>query len=186
MYLGSNRELAGNKVILLYIIDKINLPVSSLQLTKIILENRFMNYFLFQQFLNELCNTDFLSHSVCEGKTCYNITPAGKQALEYFINLLPDGIKSRIDSTINEIRKNVKNEILILADYAPESENQFTVTCKARENNFTLIEFNMSVGSKNDALTICDNWKKHSQSIYQEIINTLLKKRERVSGDAPD
>ena len=52
--LGNNRQLAENKLILLYIIDKLEIPVSNLQMTKIILENKIMNYFLLQQYLDEL------------------------------------------------------------------------------------------------------------------------------------
>jgi hypothetical protein len=48
--LGSNREKAQNKLILLYIIDTISIPVSNLQVTKLILDKKFMNYFLLQQF----------------------------------------------------------------------------------------------------------------------------------------
>jgi len=39
MSIVSNKELAENKLILLYIIDKVNIPISNLQITKIILEN---------------------------------------------------------------------------------------------------------------------------------------------------
>jgi len=38
MSIVSNKELAENKLILLYIIDKVNIPISNLQITKIILE----------------------------------------------------------------------------------------------------------------------------------------------------
>ena len=54
MSIASNRELAENKLILLYILDKLNMPVSNLQLTKIVMENKLMNYFIFQQFLDEI------------------------------------------------------------------------------------------------------------------------------------
>jgi len=50
MSIVSNKELAENKLILLYIIDKVNIPISNLQITKIILENKFMNYLCFSSF----------------------------------------------------------------------------------------------------------------------------------------
>jgi len=59
MSIVSNKELAENKLILLYIIDKVNIPISNLQITKIILENKFMNYFMLQQLLNELCTSNW-------------------------------------------------------------------------------------------------------------------------------
>lgn len=174
---GNNRELAENKLILLYIIDKINFPVSNLQITKMILENKFMNYFFLQQSLNELCDDTYLSRETINNKTYYNITSHGKQTLSYFLGIIPSGIKARIDNTISEIKKNIKNETLITANFTAESENEFVVTCKVGEDNFSLIDLKITVGTRNDARTICDNWEKHSQAIYAEIIESLIKKR---------
>jgi len=176
--LGSNKELAENKLILLYIIDRINMPVSNLQIVKIILENKFMNYFLLQQHLNELCESGMLISELIEEKTFYNITQNGRKTLEYFISHIPAGIKITIDDTISLIRKKIKNETLITADFLPESENEFIVNCKVREDNFSLIDIKITVGTKSDARLICENWKKYSQEIYSEILESLTRKRQ--------
>lgn len=173
-----NKELAENKLILLYIIDMAKMPISNLQITKIILENQFMNYFIFQQFLNELCELEYLSSEVMDNKTFYTITPAEKQILDYFINHIPVGIKNNIDRSITEIRKKIKNETLVKAYYKPESENEFVVKCQVHEDNFSLIDLQISVGTKSDCNTICENWKKYSHQIYEEILESLMKKRD--------
>lgn len=177
MNLGSNRELAENKLILLYIIDKINIPISNLQITKLIMENKFMNYFLLQQFLKDLCDQMMLEANVVEGKTFYIITSTGKQTLTFFTDHIPAGIKMRIDNNIIDIRKNIRNETRITSDYTPESENEFIVNCSVREDNFSLIDLKITVGTKNDARAICENWQTSSQAIYAEIIESLTKKR---------
>lgn len=176
--LGSNREIVENKLILLYLIDRINVPVSNLQITKLIMENKFMNYFLLQQFLNELNDGQFLEIETTGEKALYKITKTGKQSLEYFSGMIPSGIKGRIDNTFSAIRKKIRNETLITADFIPESENEFIATCRVGEDNFPLMEINVTVGTKKDALAICSNWKKHSQEIYAEIINTLTRQRD--------
>jgi hypothetical protein len=52
------------------------------------------------------------------------------------------------------------------------------VTCKVREDDFSLMEIKVTTGTKKDARLICSNWNKHSQEIYSEIIETLTKKRD--------
>ena len=89
MYFEENQELAEKKLILLYVIDKINIPVSNTQITKIILENRFMNYFYFQQFLLDLCKQKLLQSKNTDGKVYYEITDKGRETLNYFVNLIP-------------------------------------------------------------------------------------------------
>lgn len=173
-----NRNLAENKLILLYLIDLANMPISNLQITKIILENQFMNYFIFQQFLNELCELGYLSSEIIDNKTFYTITSLGKQTLSYFTGHIPIAIKTCIDNSISEIRKRIKNETLVKADYTPESENEFIVKCQVHEDNFSLIDLEISVGTKSDCHTICENWKKYSNQIYSEILDSLIKKRD--------
>jgi hypothetical protein len=178
MSFTGNKELAENKLILLYIIDKINMSVSNLQLTKVVLENKFMNYFTLQQLLSELCESNFLGNVDSDGKEAFVITESGKQTLSFFENLIPPGIKGRIDSTITDIKRSIKTELLITADFISENDKDFLVDLKINEEFFSMIELKLTVGTKNDARLICNNWKDYSQEIYSDIINVLLKKRD--------
>lgn len=117
---NNDKVLAENKLILLYIIDKVNIQISNLQITKIILENKFMNYFMLQQLLNELCNQEYLSCEIVDQKAFYAITPSGKQALGYFTSHIPAGIKSLIDNNITIIRNKIRNETLFLPNILPK------------------------------------------------------------------
>jgi len=169
--------LAENKLMLLYIINKLDMPVSNLQLTKLIMENNLMNYFFSQQFLNELCDDKLLSSQVIDNKTFYSITDAGKKTLDYLSDLILPVDKEKIDSVLNSSKKKIRNETRITADFIPKSENKYIVKCCVHEDNFTLIELTLAVGSRNDAKIICDNWKTHAQNIYPEIIKSLISKR---------
>lgn len=176
--LGNNKQSAENKLILLYIIYNLDMPISNLQITKLIIENNLMNYFSSQQYLNELCGDKLFSAELVDGKTFYTITEAGKKTLSYLSDLILPVVKEKIDSTIYSLKKRIKNETYITADFIPESENKYIVNCCVREDDFTLIELTLAVGSKNDARNICDNWKNNAQNIYPEIIESLIKKRQ--------
>jgi len=52
------------------------------------------------------------------------------------------------------------------------------VNCSVREDDFTLIELKIAVGNRNDARSICDNWKNYPHQIYMEIIDSLTTNRE--------
>jgi hypothetical protein len=78
----------------------------------------------------------------------------------------------------SSVRKDIRNEIYITADFTPESENEYMASLKAGEENFTLMKIDVMCGTKNDARTICENWKRFSQDIYAEIIEALTKKRD--------
>ena len=50
----NSAELAENKLLVLYVIQSLKQPISKTQLTEIILENNFINYFTLQQYISEL------------------------------------------------------------------------------------------------------------------------------------
>ena len=69
------------------------------------------------------------------------------------------------------------DESLVTADFFPESESKFIVSCNIDEKGFSLIELRAAVGTKKDARSVCENWKNYSSEIYADIIEALTKKR---------
>lgn len=183
--LGSSSEIVQNKLIIMYIVDRLSIPVSNNTITRLVLETRLMNYFIFQQCFNEL-NEGKLLQPVAESNSPQNtkntngymLSDPGRNTLQYFLNLIPQGIKKQLDKMITGARSGIQHEALVTADFTPESENNYTVMCKIDEKGFPLIELKTAAGSKKDARAICENWKKHSTEIYGEIIESLIKKRD--------
>jgi predicted transcriptional regulator len=173
--LGSSRELAQNKVILLYLIDRIDMPVSNLQITKIMLENRLMNYFFLQQFLNELCKAGYLQAKEEGKKEFYSITESGKQILDYFKTIIPQGIKKSIDNAKKSIRSKIRNETLVKAEIRTDFESGYMVKCSIHEDNFSLMDLYLAAGTRDDADAIRNNFKNNPQLIYEKIIALLRK-----------
>jgi len=179
--LGSSKEIAQNKLIIMYIIHRLGMPVSNIHITKMVLETRLMNYFMFQQCFNELLESRLVTaegDNAEDSRALYILSETGKNSLQYFLNLIPIGIKKQLDRITSSIRSEIREETLITADFIPESEDKFTVVCGIKENEFSLIELKAAVGTKKDARSICENWEKHSSEIYAEIIEALTKQRD--------
>jgi predicted transcriptional regulator len=180
--LGGSRQIVQNKLIIMYIIQNLNGPVTNNNITKIILQTRLMNYFVLQQCLTDLLESKLISldssTNASDKTESYSITDSGAKTLNYFQNLIPPGIKKRIDKVLLDSSKELQTEAQVTADFTPESEDKFNVTCKIGEKDFQLIELNVAVGTKKDAREVCDNWIKHSSEIYAEIIESLTKKRD--------
>lgn len=179
--LGSNREIVQNKLIIMYMIDKLNMPVSNNSITSFVLETRLMNYFMFQQCFNELHDGKLIEfHATDKSQKSsdgFKLTKSGENTLQYFLNLIPPGIRKQLDKKLPKARKEIQCESLVTADFLPESESKFTVTCKMGEKDFPLVELKATVGTKKDARAVCENWKNHSSEIYAEIIESLIKDR---------
>ena len=86
---SDNETLAENKVLILYILNKIGKPISNDSLLNLVLAVTDMNYFYFQQFLLDLLENQYIARFDIDGKHTYSITEKGKEALELTQDMLP-------------------------------------------------------------------------------------------------
>lgn len=171
-------EIAESKVFILFFVRSLNMPVDDIRFTKIMLENRFMNYFFLRQYFGELVEEGLIYVQNDNGRKTYSITEKGLSVLNMFEHILPQGLKKRVNDIIKSMRKNIRNEMKITADYTPDEDNGYTALLKIVEDTFPLIEIKIAAGSKEDARNICKNWTASPQELYSEILDTLIKDRK--------
>ena len=165
--------LAENKVLILYILNKLNEPITNDALLRLVLSVMDMNYFYFQQFLLDLLDNKYIACFEQEEKNVYLITEKGKETLKLTSNILPGIIKLKVDTSFKNELSSVAEEESITAEFTPRSENDYTVTCKINENNSCIFEVSVFAGSREEAKKIVDNWKENAYRIYPEILNSL-------------
>ena len=72
---SDNETLAENKVLILYILDKIGKSITNDNLYKLTLAIQEMNYFYFQQFLLDLLENKYIVNYEKDEESVYEITP---------------------------------------------------------------------------------------------------------------
>ncbi|MDR5659390.1 DUF4364 family protein [Serpentinicella sp. ANB-PHB4] len=178
MFVNTSEQLAENKLVLLYILNEINMPVTNGQITEFILENDFMNYFMLQQYISELKEVGFVEVTEKDQLEYITLTKKGINTLDFFINRIP---KNTINA-INELVKSKKIEIIqsaqITADYKKLDNNECLVHLAVIEKDMPIMELTLNVPNVNQAKEICSNWKNHSEDIYSNIIHLLIKKSD--------
>lgn len=170
---SDSETLAENKVLILYILNKIGRPISNDALLNIVLAVTDMNYFYFQQFLLDLLENHYITNYEKESHILYEITDFGKQTLSLTQDILPGITKLRVDSNFKTEMEHFENEHSVIAEYTPRKENYFDISCKIVEHNDTIFEVKIFAGSSEQAKEIVDNWKHHANEMYPAILNIL-------------
>lgn len=168
--------LTTYKLTLLYMLDKVDFPLTYSQVSEFILDKGYTNYFTLQQAINELTEAEFIRVKQIRNSSHYSITDAGRETLEFFGKSIPEGIRSDIDTFLEEQHYQLRNESETIADYYQEKPDLFMVKCEVRENSHPLVEITLSVTTKDQAVAICDNWQKHNAEIYTYLIQNLMMK----------
>jgi len=177
MQLDLNEQVAENKLLILYLVNKVNFELTNSQIAKLLIKFREINYFLLQEYISQLVNDKYLDCRTESNQRFYKITDSGEQALNYFKTMIRASVRKQIDIAIEENIITLRTEIQISADYIPINEDEYTVSCQITEGSTCLIELNLYAGTKEQAKSLCRNWEKNSQEIYSEIINLLMKEK---------
>lgn len=166
---GNTQELAENKLLLLYIFEKFQIPLSNTSITEIVLENNFLNYFQLQQYLSELVESGFLSVNRVNKKQIYTLSPKGKNVLEYFHNRISEKKKEIIEKYLIKREELQNSKIECSSHCSSESDGKYTVSCRLIENKLRIMELKIVVPSSEEAKKICEKWESNGSEIYNKI-----------------
>ncbi|MGL5713255.1 MAG: DUF4364 family protein [Paraclostridium sp.] len=174
MFENSSEELAYHKLLILYILEKINMDLTNSQITQVVLETEVMNYFSLQQFLSQLMESKFLTIYKDSNKEYYTLTTKGTETLEYFLSRIPSETLIKLDEYLKVNKENLLADTQVKSSFVKQSENEFIVNLRVIENQSNLIDLNLNVSSEKQAKLICDNWKKNASYMYAEVIDLLI------------
>lgn len=163
------------KLIILYMLNKVNFPLTNSQLIDFFSEKNYTNYFTLQNVINELVSSHLISVEKIRNSSYYHITSEGSETLGFFVNKIPGAIIDDIDIYLMSNKYELRNEVGTIADYYKSTNQDYIVHCQVKEGQGTLIEINISVPTKEEASAMCNQWKDASQDIYKYIMKSLMK-----------
>ena len=162
------------KLMILYMLDRVDFPLSGSQLGEFVISRGYTGYFHFQQALNELEEDSFISGEPLRNSTNYSLTETGKEALTLFSSGIPGKIKEDILDYFGDQKLTLRREHDITADYDIRPNGEYIVRTVIKDRGDPLLSMEINVVTKEQAAAICDQWKEKSEIVYQYIIDTLL------------
>lgn len=163
------------KLIVLYMLNRVNFPMTNAQVSDYILEKEYTNYLTLQQVINELSDAHMISLETIRNRTHLSITAEGRETLKFFQNLINYAIKQDIDDYFRENEYVLRNEVSVLGDYYYSAKaGGYEAHLVAKDRDISLVDLRISVPTEEIAAAICDNWQKKSSEIYQYLTSQLF------------
>ncbi len=162
------------KLIILYMLDRVSFPLTKAQVGDFIQEKDYTNFFTIQQVISELIDTNLITAKSIRNRTHLAITNEGRETLHYFENRISDAIKSDVDGYFSEKEFDLRNEVSVLGDYYKSTSGEYEAHLLAKERGITMVDITLSVPAEEMAASICDNWQKKNQAIYQYLVSQLF------------
>lgn len=162
------------KLIVLYMLDKVDFPLTNAQISDFILDKGYTTYFKLQQALSELAQSGFIREEATHSRTFYHLTEEGEETIRFFSGKISEAIRGDIDAFLKEKHYELKNEVAVKSDYFPGTGAEYVVRCQVIEGGQPLIDLALTVPSEAEAQTIANNWNKKNQEVYARIMQDLL------------
>lgn len=163
------------KLMILYMLEHVNFPLTNSQLTDFFLEHEYTTYFTLQQAINELREANLVHMESLHNSSRYEITKEGEDTLSFFGNNISSAIVADIDNYLKENKFRLRSEVGIVADFYKSTNQDYVVHCEVREGKSPLISLEVSVPDKEQAELMCGHWKDRSQEIYSYVMKALMR-----------
>lgn len=162
------------KLIVLYMLDRVTYSMTAAQVSDFILERDYTNFLTLQQVINELTEAGLINSETIRNRTHLSITPEGRETLTYFEKSISSAIKQEINTYFKEKEYDLRNEVSIQGDYYKSTSGEYEAHLIAKDKQINLVEITLSVPTEEIAASICDNWQKKNQEVYQLLIQALF------------
>lgn len=162
------------KLIILYMLEKVDFPLTNAQISGFVLDKGYTTYFHLQQAISELIDSELIESKTIRNSSYFEITAQGKQTLSYFEDQISDGIKSDISAFFKENIIQMREELSAIADYYKSEIEGYHVRCRLKKNDFSVVDLTIAVPTEEAAVAVCMNWKEKSQDIYENLIEFLM------------
>ena len=170
----SQESLTLYKLIVLYMLDKVAFPLTQSQISEFVLDKGYTNYLTLQQVISELIETNLITAHTTLNRTQLTITKEGKDSLGFFEGRISDAIKQEIIDFFKENSMELRNEVSVVSNYYKAVSGEYEAVLTAKDGDSTLVEIKLSVPTPQIASSICDNWNKKNQEVYQTLTKMLF------------
>ena len=169
------------KLIILYILDRMDFPITNTELTRFIVDKEYCDYITINQTLEDLIEDEYVAVERSHNSYLYRITPSGKETLSFFYTRISVAIRDDIDTYLSEKEYQLREMVATTADYYEAKKNEFVVELRVVERDSELVHINLLVTSAAEADMICNRWKECSADVYGYLISTLAAPHQPAS-----
>lgn len=161
------------KILLCYILDRLDRPVTEEQLRLISEDSEIINYFYFSDALEELIKNDSVISEKNENGNVLTVTEKGRLGSEYFNRYIPLVFRKKLLQAAFSFFVDEQNRNVCSCDITdiPEGCN---VRFRLHEKSFELIDMTFYAPDKAQAELISDKIMADPVQAYKNILHYLL------------
>lgn len=168
-------EQTNNKLLVLFVLDKLEMPISDEVLLDMCVQNNWISYLFCKEAINELCDSGFVNRQLTQSNTCFLVlSQDGALCIGHFFKDIPKSLRDQIVSTVKKNRLNYRKKQEYLTDYFRNADNTYTVVLRIMDVNQMIYETKLVVTDKSVAIEMSENWTERGAEVYKNLYEILV------------
>ncbi len=165
-----------NKLILLFVFDKMEIPLSSATIEEVCCQaNDWISFMDCKLTVSQLIDNQFIYEISSGGaQPFYSITPKGRVCLADFYVNIPKSLRENIVFFVRANRLKYRRKQEYIADYYMNKDGTYTVFLKIIEISGTQLELKIIVPTRQIAKNIYEKWPDKAEILFSSIYENLV------------
>lgn len=159
------------KLIILFIAENFKRPVTISDITDIVAQTEFADYFPITQGFSELLTSELMIPAVQNGR--YIVTKRGHDAYDLFSSDIPYTVKKELLEEISAVRRKEAEAHSVTAEYKSNRAGEYELFCEISDTGIPFFSFSLTLPTADSAKIAASKFKQNADKIYAEIIKDL-------------
>jgi hypothetical protein len=167
------------KILLLFVFEKMEIPLSENTLTEIITANPdWLSYMDYRIALAGIQESKLVVTKIVSGEMLYQLTEDGRKCLSLFFAKIPASIREQIISYTRENKLRMKHNQEYRFNYYKNKDGTYTAVLTIKDNvsPTELMDIKITVPTRMDALRASKQWKDKAPEVFETIWEMLVEK----------
>ena len=166
--------LAVYKLIILYLLDKMDGEIAMDRISSFLLEKGYVNFVSLVKTYAQIEDSGLVRSRNAADRCFYSITPEGRETLRMFREELSSEIRQQADRFQQKEGAVLNNEQAVRAECIPDEGGMYKAVLRVSEKGDPVVEICLRVPDKSVAEEICRKWPEKNEEIYNSLIEKLL------------
>lgn len=166
-------ELHSVKILLCYLLNRLNKPITADQLYEIAVSDGNVNYFIYSEAMEDLLKNETIVKETDNGTEYLILAEKGKAGAEQFRQYVPKSFRDKILSSALKFFAKLKRENEVICELIP-LENGYYVHCRILDISDDLMELKIFAPDEEQAKLIKEKIIMNPTGFYGKIMNFAL------------
>ena len=167
----------GVKVLLCFLLNRLDRDITEEQLYEIVLDSRVINYFYYTEALEVLLKNQSVKRTERDGKTYIVLEEKGRMGADYFNDSIPYYFRKQLLKTAVYYFARRDRESRADMEIIPTS-NGCEVSCTIKDVNFDIMRLALYAPDEEQAKLIRDKIMLDPDEFYRKVIGFALENKE--------